>query len=394
MVNYQRALDLIDQYNFKRNTKTINSFDSLGLTLATDYTSNINVPSFRKSAMDGYALNSSDDLNQQFEVVTTIYAGDNNNPEINSGQCVKIMTGAPIPDNCDIVIVQELSNHTANTVTFNLPQTKLNSNICQVGEDIKLNQPLFVAGTLITPTVISSLISCGIFEVTVTIKPTILLVTTGDEVITTNRPLNYGQIYNSNLGYLKARLNELGFTADTIHLTDDNLEPDTHNFNNYDLVITTGAISVGERDTVRNYLQQHQPHIIFDRVNIMPGGPVVFWQHHTTPIISLAGSPFANFVTFELFARRILAKLSNDDSLIIAERLIKLNDNYTKKIKKRRFVKAHLDFDNLTIPATNHLASSMHEMTRCNCLINLERGDYNLQSGDLVPVLDIRRIYE
>ncbi len=394
MVNYQRALDLIDQYNFKQKTETIGTFDSLGLTLAVDYTSNINVPSYRKSAMDGYALNSNDDLGQQFEVVTTIYAGDNKNPEINSGQCVKIMTGAPVPDNCDLVIVQELSNHNGNTVTFNLPETKLNSNICQIGEDIKVNQLLFTTGTLITPTVISSLISCGIFEVEVTSKPTILLITTGDEVITTNIPLNHGQIYNSNLGYLKARLSELGFTADTIHLTDETLQPDVHNFNNYDLVITTGAISVGERDTVRNYLKAKQPQIIFDRVNIMPGGPVVFWQYESTPVISLAGSPFANFVTFELFARRMLAKLSNDHSLIITERLIKINDNYTKKIKKRRFVKAHLDFDNLTIPATNHLASSMHEMTLCNCLINLERGDYNLQPGDLVPVLDIRRTYE
>lgn len=394
MVNYQRALDLIDQYNFKPKTKTINTFDSLGLTLATDYTSKINVPSFRKSAMDGYALNSNNDVHGQFEVLTTIYAGDNNNPEVNFGQCVKIMTGAPVPNNCDIVIVQELSNRTANTVTFNIPPNKLNPNICQIGEDIKANQLLFTAGTLITSTVISSLISCGIFEVEVTTKPTILLVTTGDEVITSNTPLSYGQIYNSNLGYLQARLSELGFTADTIHLTDDHLVPATHNFNRYDLVITTGAISVGERDTVRNYLKDHHPPIIFDRVNIMPGGPVVFWQYKDTPVISLAGSPFANFVTFELFARRILAKLSNDDSLIITERLFALNDSYIKKIKKRRFVKAHLDFDNLTIPAANHLASSMHEMTMCNCLINLEHGDYNLQPGDLVPVLDLRRTYE
>ncbi|WOO89731.1 molybdopterin molybdotransferase MoeA [Mollicutes bacterium LVI A0078] len=394
MVKYEQALQLIDEYKFKHQTKTIDTFESLGYTLASNCYSNINVPGFRKSAMDGYALNSSDDLNQTFKVVETIYAGSNSNPKLNCFECVKIMTGAPIPDNCDLVIVKELANLENDVVTFNIPKTKLNSNICQIGEDIKADELLFSAGTVITPTVISSLISSGNFEIEVNDKPSILLVTTGDEVVTTNTPLSCGQIYNSNLAYLKTRLLELGFKANTIHIDDSQQSAQTIFNTKYDLIITTGAISVGDRDIIRNYIMATSPKVIFDRVNIMPGGPVVFWEHNQTPIISLAGSPFANFVTFELFARRILAHLTKDKSLIVAEQVMSLDDYFHKTIKKRRFVKANLKGNKITLPANNHLASSMHEMTLCNCLINLERGEHNLIPGDQVKVIDIRRNHE
>lgn len=394
MVKYHQALSIIDDYDFELKTISIDSFDSRGYVLAKDYTSNINVPSFRKSAMDGYAVTADADLDSPFTIIDTIYAGDQKNPQVSVNQCVKIMTGAPLPDDCDQVIVQELAKCENSIVTFSIPNTKLNPNVCQIGEDIKLGQKLFTSGTVITSTVISSLISCGIFTVEVYQKPSILLVTTGDEVVNDNSNLARGQIYNSNLGYLKSRLVELGFKADTVHLTDQ-----INNVNNlfktdYDLIITTGAISVGERDIVRKYIQENNPTILFDRVNIMPGGPVVFWEYNQTPIISLAGSPFANFVTFELFARRILAHLTNDQSLIVHPQQMVLTDNYQKTIKKRRFVKAQIINNQVTIPATNHLASSMHEMTLCNCLINLERGEHDIKPGTLVTVLDIRRNYE
>lgn len=394
MVKYEEALQLIDDYRFKTKTTELDTFDSLGYTLADDYHSQINVPGFRKSAMDGYALSSQCDLAEPFTVIETIYAGSNANPRVNSRECVKIMTGAPIPDDCDFVIVKELANPAANTVTFNIPNTKLNPNICEIGEDIKAGEPLFTTGTLVTATVISSLISCGIRSVEVYAKPRILLVTTGDEVVTNDEQLAYGQIYNSNLAYLKSRLGELGFKTDTTHLSDCNDSIESLFDCEYDLIITTGAISVGDRDIVRNYITTNKPTVIFDRVNIMPGGPVVFWEHHDTPIISLAGSPFANFVTFELFARRILARLTGNERLIATRRQGEFKASYQKTLNKRRFLKASIKNGQVTLPASNHLASSMHEMTVCNCLINLERGEQHLKDGDIVSVIDIRRDYD
>ncbi|WOO87263.1 molybdopterin molybdotransferase MoeA [Mollicutes bacterium LVI A0039] len=391
MVNYDDALRLIDNYSFKIKTIEIDTFTSLGYTLATDVCSHINVPAFRKSAMDGYALNAENDLTASLEVIDTIYAGSNHNPKVLNGQCVKIMTGAPVPSDCDVVIVKELATEHNNLVHFTMPKTKLNANICQIGEDITAGRQLFSAGTLITPTIISSLISSGNHTVSVYQKPKILLVTTGDEVVTSASRLDYGQIYNSNLAYLKPRMQELGFTSDHIHITDTTDNLDSLFKSNFEFIITTGAISVGDRDIIRMFIKAQKPKIIFDRVNIMPGGPVVFWEYNDTPIISLAGSPFANFVTFELFARRILSHLTGDRTMIAAEKQLILNDSYCKTLKKRRFLKARIEANKVTIPATNHLASSMHEMTLCNCLINLERGEIDLKPGDIVNVLDTRR---
>lgn len=394
MVKYEQALSIIDDYDFNHKIQTIDAIISLNYVLAEDIYAKVNVPNFRKSAMDGYALNKDSDMMKPFKVIATNYAGSYNNPELKLNECVRIMTGAFVPDSANQVIVQELADEVDGYVSFNIPKTKLSDNLCNVGEDIEDKELLFKVGTLITASIISSLISSGNHNVKVYDKPNVLLLTTGDEVVNNGNPLQLGQIYNSNLGYLKPRLLELGFTSNHVHLKDDQKLIEQVMTNDYDLVITTGAISVGEKDIIRNYINNTKAKVLFDRVNIMPGGPVCFWQHDNIPIISLAGSPFANFVTFELFARRILSKIVNDPSLIVKEKQIVLNDYYCKNLKKRRFIKAHINDSNVTIPANNHLASSMHEMCLCNGLINLPRGDYDLKPGDKITFIELRRTYE
>lgn len=396
MVNYQRAIDIIDNYPFEPGREIIKTIDSLGYVITKDIYSPINVPLFRKSAMDGYVLTHFPQSGEEFTIVDTIYAGDQKNPEFKEAECIKIMTGAPVPNNGNVIIVKELANISDQTVSFNIPQTKLNPNICQVGEDIKKRQLLFKSGTRISSVVISSLISCGIFELEVYSKPKILLVTTGSEIVNDDQDLKFGQIYNSNLGYLLPHLKELGFVPKVIHLKDDVTDLKDYFTNNFDLIITTAAISVGDKDFIRKFINQGQNlNVHFDRVNIMPGGPCVFWSLDNTEIISLAGSPYANFVTFELFVRRILSKLTCDSSLICRTRKAVLNETYTKSFKKRRFVKAHVNYLNqISFPATNHKASSMFEMNLCNCFVNLQAGNHQLQVGEQVEIIDLRRNYE
>lgn len=394
MVKYDQAIKLIDSYNFKRKIITVDSLHSNDMILANDYYAKVAVPSFRKSAMDGFALNSSDDLSSTFQIVDTIYAGDSRNPKLTTKQCVKIMTGAPVPDGLDIVLVKELATETDGFVSFSVPKTKLNPNICQIGEDIANQSLVFKAGTLITPTIIASMVSCGIFQIEVYAKPQILLITTGDEVITSNHDLAHGQIYNSNMAYLYTSLTAIGCMLKHIHINDQTTSLTQTLDTSFDLIITTGAISVGDKDIIRNYILETKPSVIFDRVNIMPGGPVVFWQHRDTPVISLAGSPFANFVTYQLLARRIIANLANNQHLIAPETTATLTSAYDKQLKKLRFVKAHISGQEVSIPANNHKASSLYEMSMCNCLIKLERGVHDLKPGDTVTIIDLRRKYD
>lgn len=394
MVKYEQALSIIDDYDFKHKIQTIDAITSLNYVLAEDIYAKVNVPNFRKSAMDGYAINKDSDLTKPFEIIAINYAGEYNNPKIDLNQCVRIMTGAFVPDDANRIIVQELANVDGENVTFTIPQTKLNDNLCNIGEDIANQTKLFSKGKLINATMISSLISSGNHQIKVYPKPNILLLTTGDEIVNNDVPLQLGQIYNSNHGYLQPRLLELGFECTHKHIEDQPQELTKLLNHQYDLIISTGAISVGDKDIVRKYIVNNQANILFDRVNIMPGGPVVFWEHNDIPIISLAGSPFANFVTFELFARRIIAHLAQDKTLIPKQLQLTLDDNYQKYLKKRRFVKAHATGELVSIPANNHLASSMHEMCLCNGLINLERGEHNKQPGDIIEFIDLRRYYE
>ncbi|MFV0246696.1 MAG: molybdopterin molybdotransferase MoeA [Mycoplasmatales bacterium] len=392
MVKYQEALNIIDAYNFNKKIISINTMDSLDYVLAQDIKSLVDVPNTNKSAMDGYAILDYKE-GSSLEIINTIYAGEFKDITLKETQCVKIMTGAPLPSNAKKVIVKELALEENGYVSFNIPSTKLNDNICFVGEDIKKDQVLFSKDTLINATTISSLISGGIFNIEVYAKPNILLLTTGDEVITKDTTLDKGQVYNSNYAYLYSRLKELCFKCSHHHLDDDeNLE--SYINKEYDFVITTGAISVGDKDFIRHYVQDTKKDILFDRVNIMPGGPCMLWLFDNVPVMSLAGSPYANFVTFELFARRILAHLSNNKNLLTKEKTLRLKCEYKKDIKKLRFVKSKFKGHYVDIPANNHLASSMHEMNMCNSFIVLEPGKRDLKENDLVKVIDLRRIYE
>ncbi len=394
MVKHQEAFEIIDNMQLNYQIIEIDTVNSLGYTLAANYSSEINIPPFKKSAMDGYALHKDDNLSMPFKIIDTIYAGCKQKPLVKNGECIKVMTGAPVPENLDLVIMKELAIEKDGFVSFNIPQTKLNANLCQIGEDIAQNQIVGTKNQIITPTLISSLISVGIFKVQVIQKPKILFISTGDEIVSTAQKLAYGQIYNSNAAYIQSRLFELGFTSETLHIEDSIEKIERALTSSYDFIITTGAISVGEKDIFRKFIKTNNCNVLFDRVNIAPGSPCCLWEYNNIPILSLAGSPFANFVTFELFARRILANFTCDKTLLIKKQQALLTGEYTKSIKRHRFIKAKLEVNKVSLPASNHNASSMHEMILCNAVISLPKGNYNLKPNDEVIVFDLRRYYE
>lgn len=400
MIKFDKATDIIDNYNATVKHIKMNTLDSLSFALARDVYSNINVPSFRRSAMDGYALNKKNlTANKKYEIASNCYAGDTTVFEPSNDQVVRIMTGAMVPDNCDIVIMQELANEANGHVSFNIPATTLNANICEIGEDIQKGSPLYKVGTIITPTILSCLISTGIFEIEVISKPNVLVLTTGDEVIEADKALNPGKIYNSNMAYITTRLNELQIPNNHIHISDDMLElnrllNEASNNDKYDLIISTGAISVGEKDILRNFINSNNIAPLIDRVNIMPGGPFAFWEYNELPIISLAGSPFANFVTMEMLATRLLAKMTGNSNMIPKLESLNFEGSYCKKLKKKRFLKAHANSHTVTLTTNNHLASALYEMSFCNCLMCLERGEHNITSGDPVTTYKLGGLYE
>ncbi len=209
VIKLEKAIDLIDNFNYNYLISTIPITSALNKTLAVDIYAPINVPHFNKSAMDGYAIQKVDLETNSFTIITTTYAGDNHDLFLKTNQAQKIMTGAKIANNADFVIQQELAVIKDNHLSFNLPNQGLNSNICYIGEDILEKQLLFAAGTNLNPTKIAALISAGITEVEIYQQPRILILSTGNEITTSTsieELKKSTQIYNSNQAFIASRL--------------------------------------------------------------------------------------------------------------------------------------------------------------------------------------------
>ncbi len=403
MIKFEKAINLINDYPINLKEKTINLEDAHKKVLSENVYSPINVPHFNKSAMDGYGLNK-EDLNKykKFKCIGTIYAGDNKKITLKKGQCVKIMTGAKVPKGINIVIQQELAKKKLNKITFTKTDN-LKDNICHIGEDIQKDMLLFKKGTKLNAVKLSSLKSVGIKTLKIYKNLKVLVISTGNEILNKNEQLNENEnkIYNSNQTYIFNRLKELEVSnIELMHIKDKekNFAKVINKINDYDLVITTGAISVGQKDIIRNYIKKNNKSsklkVIFDKVNIMPGGPVVFWEYKEVPILSLAGSPFANFVTFETFGALLISKLKNDKSLQPRFEKKILKDQWNKEIKKRRFVKVLVKKDECFLNQNNHLASALFEMSFCNGLLNIDPRVKKINKNEEVEVILLGGNYE
>ncbi len=401
MIKLEQAISLIDRFEYNYLITTVTITSALNKTLASDIYAPIDVPHFNKSAMDGYAIRKIDLETNNFTIVATTFAGDNHNINLQANQAQRIMTGAKIANNADFVIQQELAVIKDNQLSFNIPNQLLNPNICYIGEDILHNQLLFPAGTCLNPTKIAALISAGITTVEIYQQPRILVLSTGNE-ITTSASLEQiqesTQIYNSNQAFIAMRLQQCYLNSITLKHINDDLDQLVHFLTNhiddFDLIVTTGAISVGQKDIIRQMATKNPQNIIFDRINIMPGGPCMFWQYLNTPIISLAGSPFANLVTFELIVITYLSNLLHNPKLrpILVDATFQ--DYYVKKIKKTRFLKVNTTNNQVTLANKTQYASSIYDMANCNSFLYLKAGNINLKPNDPVKIIKLGGTYE
>lgn len=363
--------------------------NALGFILSTDLYANHNNPPFNRSAIDGYAINSNSSSNV-FKVVDELCAGDETVINVNLGECVRIMTGSEIPDNCDCCIRQEEVTLKDDIITLNSPIKKYD-NYVFIGEDFKKGELLLPKGTKISYIELGILASAGYFEVEVYSKPKIALISTGDEVVMPFEKLTKSKIFNSNIYMLEGRLKELGFeNIYKKHIKDcpetiyDKIK--TLSFD-YDIIITTGGVSVGKKDIFHDIASKDGIKQIFWRLNIQPGTPIMCNSYNNTPIISLSGNPFASLVNFELVVREALYILYGDDDLKVARVKAQLEIDFLKKSKRRRFVRAYHTNGKVFINTTQHSSGVLSSLRNCNCLIDINPNTDKLSKGDIVNVV-------
>ena len=295
--------------------------DALGRVLAVDVVSNINVPPHDNSAMDGYAMRCEDLIdNNQLQLVGTALAGAPFKHNVLPGQCIRIMTGAVIPQGADSVVMQENTETKDGFVIFKqIPES--GNSVRKAGEDIQQGTVVVTKGTKLTPAYLALIASVGMAETSVIRNLKVGLIATGDELISLGQPLAYGAIYESNRYALTALLKAFPVVVFDFGIVKDNKDDLKAVFeqagSHCDLVLSCGGVSVGDADYVKEILDDLGS-INFWKVAIKPGKPFAFGQligqlngqMGNAWFCGLPGNPVSSYVTFEQLVTPVLKKLS------------------------------------------------------------------------------------
>ena len=320
-IGMARAIELI-----RTRIKPISGFQSvalreaLGRRVAEPVISPMNVPAHRNSAMDGYALRGSD-LPPQGErtlrLIGTAFAGRPFDGPVQQGECVRIMTGAKMPDDCDSVVIQERARVEGERVSID-HSNRAGQNVRQAGEDIAVGAELFPSGRQLGAAQLGLLASLGIAEVRVRRRARVAFFSSGDEIRSIGEPLAEGQIYDSNRYTLYGMLQRLGVEPVDLGVIPDREQEITAALEaaavEADMILTSGGVSVGEADHVVAALRR-LGRIHFSKVAIKPGRPLTFGHIGETPFFGLPGNPVAVMITFLQFTRLAILQLMGAEAL-------------------------------------------------------------------------------
>ena len=281
--------------------------DAAHRILATPINADRDHPPFNRSTMDGYAVRAADvEAGRVFPVAGSISAGSAPMPSVDPGACVAIATGAALPTDLDAVIEHERSNR-ENPVRFDLPSIEPGRNIHPRGVDRKAGAPVLSEGTRLGPAEIGIAASNGHHRISVRRRPTVALISTGDELVDIHETPGPWQLRDSNGPMLAAAINDLGGEVrrqtraiDTLEATIDQLH---QAMSHCDLVVTIGGVSAGERDHVPAAWEELGARPLINRAAIQPGRPIRAWQVDQTTAIALPGNPVSALVCLHLFAR-------------------------------------------------------------------------------------------
>ena len=346
--------------------------------------------------MDGYALKSSDgQAGNTLEVVGAVFAGDSHSPTVLPGQCVRIMTGASIPADCDAVIIQENVTRADDMVTLQTDTSPL-ANIRETGSDIARGDQLFATGHRLTATDTMLLSSLGLAAVDGYRKLTIGLLATGDELVEAGKPLAAGQIYESNrtgvaalLQNWQVQINHLGIVADEPETLKQVLQEAQQTC---DVIISSGGVSVGDADFVKPVLDE-LGEIGFWKVAIKPGKPFAFGRLGNAVFCGLPGNPVSACVTTEQLVVPVIRHLQGETGLGNSHRLT-LKAQITGDIKRRagrldfqRAVFSQNEAGTLSVtPLAKQSSGVMTSFSQANCYMLIPAEADELKTGDWVEI--------
>ena len=395
-ISLEEAVDILDKNVNCLGIEQVVLLDGIGRTLGENIYSKINNPPFNKSAMDGYAIIAEDTKNCTciLKVIDEIYAGMESEKTVERNTAIRIMTGAPIPIGANAVIKKEEVSLNEETIKINR-EVKVNENVCFKGEDINEGQLLIEKGKKLDYADIGILASSGISEVNVYKKPIVGFISTGDEILDIDKPLQNGKIYNSNKYSILGRIKELGYEVAYIDHEDDDYKMIGEKIKLAtkvcDLILTTGGASVGDKDLMKEAISNIDGEKLFWKVLMKPGSSVLCSKYNEKLIVSLSGNPTAALTSFELLAKTSLDKLSGKEKIEITRERAILDNDFTKKSKQRRFLRGRVISDingeRVEVTQTKSGNGILSSTLNSNCLIELEPGNEGVKKGEVVTII-------
>ena len=390
MISVEEAFELLENNVIPTQISILcKTTNALGLVLAEDVSSPINMPPFRQSAMDGYALNIHN--GSSYKIIDEVKAGDGHHPILKIGEAVRIFTGSAVPNTANTVVIQEKVTADKNQLQLNNP-VKIKENIRSKGAQIKEGDIALKKGTKLTPAAIGFLLTLGIIEVTVFKKPKIGLVITGNELIKAGQPLSYGKIYESNSGMLYTGLLGLGYTDVTQYKVKDDYNSTVMILDKVisenDMILITGGISVGDYDFVGKALLELGTEQVFYRVKQKPGKPLFFGKIKNKPIFALPGNPASALSNFYVYVHPALEKLSGNLNFSINKGKAFLSDEYLKKGDRDQFLKAYHKNGEVNI-LEGQSSAMLHTFAIANAIVYIPGEVSKYSKGDLITVLHL-----
>ncbi len=364
-----------------------------GRILANEIVSARALPSFDNSAMDGYAARSSE-LPGTFPVGGVIAAGAPHTAPIAERTAMRIFTGAPMPPELDTVVIQEDATLDGEQVT--LPGAPPGDNVRRLGEDIAIGEAVIAAGTRLTAWHLGVLAALGVTAVTVARAPRVALIATGDELVEIDTAPGPGQLVDSSAHALVALVEEAGGTAHRVGIARDDVSALADLIAaalGYDAVITTGGVSVGDRDHVRAALASVGVELELYKVAMKPGKPFSFGlrqDERRTPVFGLPGNPVSTVVAFELFIRPALLAMQGATVVGRPRAPVQLVRGYRKQAGRAHFIRANVvrNGDHLIAhPHPKQGSAMLSSLVTCNALVELPADATELLPGTSASAL-------
>lgn len=398
MISIEEAQQIILQHVRRTDPEDVQLLQSLSRIISRDFAAPWDIPLTDNSAMDGYAFSSLSPQREQWVVADFLPAGSCRTTHVMPGEAVKIMTGAPIPPGCDTVVPVEEVEQTANGIRLT-GVVKPGAHIRFRGEDVKADETVICAGSLIRPQEIGMLVSLGMTTVPTYRPVRVAILATGDELLEAGSKPDAGKIINSNSYSLAAQVLEaggepliLGVAADTDEATIEKIREGL----SADMLITTGGVSVGDRDCVKESIASLGGELIFWKVNMKPGKPVAFAMLEGKPVFALPGNPVAAMVGFEMFVRPAILRMMGH-SLIHRPRIqATVHEEFRNRGDRPHLVRVQVTLQSGVYGVSmtaNQSSANLASLTRSNGLLFLPP-NAQLVAGSLAKVMLLDRYFE